>query len=344
MNKFIIDEKEFEVESSNFENEFVVKSHPKNYKVSFKKFSNNFNDNDILLIDKNVKEKYNINHNKIIVIEATEKNKSIETVLDICQKLTDYNFDKGNNLIVIGGGIIQDLGAFTGKMYKRGIKWIYYPTTLLSQCDSCIGGKTALNFKENKNQLALFSAPDEVIIDLDFLNTLSNEDKISGLGEIVKLFLIGGDYYVDNYNNFELKELIYHSLMIKKAVIDYDEFENNERKSLNLGHSFGHIIEPMSDYKIPHGEAVMLGISIINKLFFNDKKSDELVSKYTDLSKLGSIENFDIKLLVERLKTDKKVKNGIITFVVIENPGITKFIVCPVDEKLEKEVNEIFTN
>jgi 3-dehydroquinate synthase len=341
MNKFTIDGKEFKVESSSFKNKFVVTSHPKNYKVSFKKFSNDFKDNDILLIDKNVKEKYNINHNKIIVVEATEKNKSIETVLDISQKLTDYNFDKGNNLIVIGGGILQDLGAFTGKIFKRGINWIYYPTTLLSQCDSCIGGKTALNFKSNKNQLALFSAPNEVIIDLDFLDTLKEEDMISGYGEIVKLFLIGGNYYADNYDNFNLKELIYHSLMIKKAVIDYDEFENNERKSLNLGHSFGHIIEPMTDYKISHGKAVMLGTLIINKLFFNENKTNHLISKFTSLVE---IKNLDKSLLVRNLKTDKKVKNGNITFVVIEKPGITKFIKRTIDENLEKDLHEVFIN
>ena len=341
MNKFTIDGKEFKVESSSFKNKFVVTSHPKNYKVSFKKFSNDFKDNDILLIDKNVKEKYNINHNKIIVVEATEKNKSIETVLDISQKLTDYNFDKGNNLIVIDGGILQDLGAFTGKIFKRGINWIYYPTTLLSQCDSCIGGKTALNFKSNKNQLALFSAPNEVIIDLDFLDTLKEEDIISGYGEIVKLFLIGGNYYADNYDNFNLKELIYHSLMIKKAVIDYDEFENNERKSLNLGHSFGHIIEPMTDYKISHGKAVMLGTLIINKLFFNENKTNHLISKFTNLLE---IKNLDKSLLVRNLKTDKKVKNGNITFVVIEKPGITKFIKQPIDENLEKDLHEVFIN
>ena len=341
MIKFLVDNKQFEVNDIKFKDNFLVKSHPKNYEVKFKKLNKNFTDKDILLVDKKVREKYDINHSKIIIIEATEKNKSIETVLDICEKLINFNFDKGNNLIVIGGGILQDLGAFTSKIFKRGIHWTYYPTTLLSQCDSCIGGKTALNFKDNKNQLALFSAPDEVIIDLDFLDTLNEEDIISGYGEIVKLFLIGGYYYVDNYDNFSLKELIFHSLMIKKAVIDYDEFENNERKSLNLGHSFGHIIEPMTDYKITHGKAVMLGTLIINKLFFNEYKTNQLISKFTSL---WEIQNLEKSLLVKKLKTDKKVKNGKITFVVIEKPGITKFIKCPIDENLEKDLNEVFIN
>ena len=113
---------------------------------------------------------YGIKHDKLISIKPSEDIKSIETVLDICEKLLEFKFDKGNELVVIGGGITQDLGAYTAKTFKRGIKWTYIPTTLLSQCDSCIGGKTALNFKQYKNQLALFSAPNRVIIDSNYIN------------------------------------------------------------------------------------------------------------------------------------------------------------------------------
>ena len=139
MNTFTIQNTPFKV-STEIKNNILIKSHPEDYQVTFEKFTNTFTDNQVVLVDKNVQSLYNVQHSKMIVIEATEVNKSIETVLYICEKLLKFNFDKGCTLVVIGGGIIQDLGAFTAKTFKRGINWVYYPTTLLSQCDSCIGG------------------------------------------------------------------------------------------------------------------------------------------------------------------------------------------------------------
>jgi 3-dehydroquinate synthase len=340
INRFTIQGKEFEI-STDIQTEITIKSTPLPYKVVFKDFNNTFTEKDVVLVDKNVRTLYNIQHTKLIEIEAIEENKSIETVLSICEKLLEYKFDKGCTLVVIGGGILQDLGAFTAKMYKRGINWCFVPTTLLSQCDSCIGGKTALNFKSYKNQLALFSAPQKVIIDAKFLNTLRKEDIISGYGEIVKLFLIGGEYYVSNIENFDIKTLIYHSLAIKQAVVECDEFEYLERKSLNYGHSFGHVIETLTGYKIPHGEAVLLGIYIINKLFNNSAKITNIVEKYTSLSKLSGI---DIDALVRNLVTDKKVVNGMISLVVVNVPGETVFVESSIDSNLVKKVYEIFVN
>ena len=340
MNTFTIQNTPFKI-STEIKNNILIKSHPEDYQVTFEKFTNTFTDNQVVLVDKNVQSLYNVQHSKMIVIEATEFDKSIETVLYIYEKLLRFNFDKGYTLVVIGGGIIQDLGAFTAKTFKRGINWVYYPTTLLSQCDSCIGGKTALNFKQYKNQLALFSAPQKVIIDTNFLKTLKPEDIVSGYGEIVKLYLVGGQYYVDNIDKFDFDTAIYHSLSIKKAVVDADEFEILERKSLNYGHSFGHVIEPLVNYKIPHGEAVMLGIEIINQLFTKSKAISNIVSKYTSLEKIKDI---DIDKLISGLKTDKKVTNGVISLVVVPEPGKTIFVDQAIDEELYKKVYEIFAN
>ena len=149
INKFTIQGKEFEVDTE-LQNKVVIKSFPADYNITFSKFDNNFTEKNVVLVDKNVRSLYNIQHSKLIEIEAIEENKSIETVLSVCERLLEYKFDKGYTLIVIGGGILQDIGAFTAKMYKRGINWQFVPTTLLSQCDSCIGGKTALNFKTYK--------------------------------------------------------------------------------------------------------------------------------------------------------------------------------------------------
>lgn len=334
----------FIIESSNFEpqqekvSEMVIESHPESYRVVFEKANLNFKDHQVVLVDSNVKELYDINHDKLISIVANEQNKSIETVLMICEQLLDYGFDKGNHLVVIGGGILQDIGAFVSKMFKRGIDWTFMPTTLLSQCDSCIGGKTALNFKDYKNQLALFSAPQKVIIDTNFLSTLSETDMLSGHGEIVKLFLLGGDNYVKMFDDLTIEEKIFHSLAIKKSVIEKDEFENLERKALNYGHSFGHSIESVMDYQISHGEAVLLGIEIINRLFDQNVQITNMVEKFTSLSRLNGC---DMNKVYEATKTDKKVKNGIISLVVVPSPGLTKFIPTKLDDELMERLNAI---
>jgi len=318
--------------------EFNVYSHPESYNVAFKPLKRGFDSKQIVLVDENVKSLYGVSHDRLISITPNEETKSIETVLDICEKLLEFKFDKGNELVVIGGGITQDLGAYTAKTFKRGIKWAFVPTTLLSQCDSCIGGKTALNFKSYKNQLALFSAPNRVIIDSNYIKTLSKNDMVSGMGEIVKLFLTGGSYYVDRFDSFSLKEKIFHSLAIKKAVIEKDEFENFERKSLNYGHSFGHAIEAVTRYEIPHGEAVLLGIEIVNKLFNNNPQITSMIEKLTSLRKIKYVSAKD---LIAIAKTDKKVKDGIISLVVVPEAGVTKFVETPLDKPLESKLHEI---
>ena len=338
---FKVSNKTFKV-NCEIKDELTISSHPSNYNVKFDDIPNKFNDNDFLLVDKNVSDIYKIKHKNIFLVDANELNKNINTSLLVCKYLIERKFDKSNVLIVIGGGILQDIGAFTSKIFKRGINWIYYPTTLLSQCDSCIGGKTALNFELYKNQLALFSAPSKVIIDINFLKTLKTSDFNSGFGEIVKLFFIGGSFFLNQLNKkTNIKILIYYSLLIKQAIVEYDEFENDIRKSLNYGHTFGHIIEPLSNYNIPHGEAVLLGIYIINKLYNIDDKNLEYLTKFTDLNKLKMFESEKIFKLIF---SDKKVFNNKVSFVVVKKPGETIFDDVEIDENLRKKLDEIFIN
>lgn len=336
MPKFTVDN--ISLETEQVSDDFIVNSVPNNYGVVFKNFEASFTENDFLLIDSNVHKLYGVHHSQMMIIDATEKNKTIQTVLNICEWLSLQNFNKGNHLYVIGGGIIQDIGAFVGNIYKRGIRWTFVPTTLLSQCDSCIGGKTALNFNEMKNQLALFAAPQKVIIDTRFLESLPPQEILSGMGEIVKFFIMGGEYYLDKLD-IDLINRIRHGLSIKKAVIEYDEFEKNIRKCLNYGHSFGHAIEAAVDYSIPHGEAVLLGIEIINRLFTKSNIITDIVNKYTSIDK---IKHIDSKHIVHLLKHDKKSQLDKITLVVVE-PGKTDFIPTLIDSTLENKLHEILT-
>lgn len=318
-----------------------ILSSPKNYRVYFTKFDKQLGKNDFLLVDRNIQLLYGINHNNQFVIDAIENNKNIETTLKVCEWLCENKFNKGHKLYVVGGGITQDIGAFVGSIYKRGIDWIYVPTTLLSQCDSCIGGKTALNFHGAKNQLALFSAPSEVIIDINFLDSLSQQDIINGMGEIIKFFIIGGDKYLDNLDTYARHEQIFHGLSIKKAVIEYDEFEINIRKCLNYGHSFGHAIEAATNYSIPHGEAVLLGIEVINQIFTNTDSISNIVSEYTSLEKIRHIK---ASTIISLLREDKKVKLDNIVFVVASKPGTTDFVTTKLNESFTQKLYDIFIN
>lgn len=339
MSKFIIDNIELNCDYG-IVDQLEVCSIPNNYIVNFANFKPSFNNYDFILIDKNIHKLYNISHTNMMIIDSLENNKNINTVLKICEWLSNHNFNKGNTLYVIGGGITQDIGAFVGSIYKRGINWIYIPTTLLSQCDSCIGAKTALNFQQMKNQLALFSAPKAVIIDTNFLKTLPDQEILSGMGEIIKFFIIGGDKYLSSIEDLPIEHKIFHGLTIKKTIIEYDEFEKNIRKSLNYGHSFGHAIEAASNYSIPHGEAVLLGIEIINQMFAKSAKISDIINKFTSLDK---IKNINPNLIIDYLKHDKKTKLDSISLVVVDSPGVTRFVPTEINSDLKNKIYEIFT-
>ena len=244
----------------------TIKSYNKNYSVEYnsKTLSQIINDeyekDDFIIIDRNVfnldkSSLNNIDDSYIFIFDATEHTKNIESVLDIISLLFKVKFNKKNKLLVIGGGITQDVGGFAGAIYKRGLKWTLIPTTLLSMTDSCIGGKVGVNHI-SKNMLALFCAPNKVIVSDFFIKSLSQDDIISGVGEALKLALIGGETsynnYLENFNNDNINylNLIKMSTSVKKLIIEKDELEVDERKVLNYGHTIGHAIESASNYFI----------------------------------------------------------------------------------------------
>ena len=290
---FLIDGSDFNVDLNN-SNTMCISSSPRDYKVTFtdnvvsKIDLNNKKYSDYIFIaDKNIMRIYpnlrdTLNSYPTYIIEAVEDNKNIHEALRICDFLLDNNANRGTCIYGLGGGIIQDLVAYAAATFKRGIPWKYIPTTLLGQSDSCVGGKTGLNHNGTKNLIALFSAPREIIIDTNFNYTLNEDDIFSGYGEILRLAITGGEEVFLQYkkliynlisNDSLLKpdkeildKLIKLSLSVKKSVVEYDEFELNHRKSMNYGHSIGHAIEAMVDFKIPHGQAVALGIMVENEL------------------------------------------------------------------------------
>jgi 3-dehydroquinate synthase len=235
--------------------------------------------NYFFIIDANIAKIYGKQFHKLItsknaiVIEATEKNKSIEQVLPIISKLIECKIRRSHTLVGIGGGIIQDITCFIASTLLRGLDWNLIPTTLLAQADSCIGSKSSINMASVKNILGTFNPPNKVYICLDFIKTLETKDIFSGVGEMLKVHAIDSknsfekikcDYDQLFVNDSVMHRYIFASLEIKKRFIEKDEFDKGVRNIFNYGHSFGHAIESATNFEIPHGVAVTIGMDIAN--------------------------------------------------------------------------------
>ncbi len=366
---FIIENKDFFIPKDYLTySNFTVKSSPKNYELIIdkdepvKSIINLLEENkkNTLFIDKNVFSLYfgnlNLEDKNVYIFEAIEENKDIEHALELIYYLENIGFTKSEKLIVVGGGIVEDIGAFVGATFKRGINWIFFPTTLLSMCDSCIGGKTGLNYRGVKNQVALFSSPYKIILNTNFIKTLNYNEIRSGLGEISKLCITGGEYFFDLYNSIVIDgkidsfedylKLILSALYVKKAVIEEDEFEFNYRKSLNYGHTLGHAIEVMSQYKIPHGQAVAIGTIIANYLaciygYLDRDKCDYIKKRLLNIIDKEDLSNLNINRTLELIKKDKKVQGNKLTLVAIKELGNTVFIKINIDDKLFNHIKSI---
>lgn len=278
-----------------------------------------------------------------IVIPAGEESKSIENVVFIWNKLLEEKAGRDALLINLGGGTISDIGGFAASTYKRGIDFINVPTTLLAMIDASIGGKNGINFNNYKNQIGLFSEPNGVIINPNFLKTLNERDIKSGLAEMIKYAFIADESLLDldsdNYLDF-----IEKAATIKEDIVSLDMKETGLRKILNFGHTIGHALESYylekENYLI-HGEAVALGI--FSALYLSVKYcglDDKWLFFYEMWFKgnlnLMNLNGFDVDAIYSYLSYDKKNKGGKPQFVLISAPGKPKIDV----EVFEKDIKE----
>jgi 3-dehydroquinate synthase len=341
--------------------EFLVKSSPRPYVVKILSEDNfswlsteiHAQKKPLVLIDQYVKNNVlkDVDFGSVpcYEVEAIETNKGIDTVLKVCDFLQANNANRGSMLYVIGGGIVQDLGAFAGAMYKRGIPWTLVPTTLLSQADSCLGGKTAVNYGKTKNVLGLFSAPRQVLIDTHFIDTLPYNDQLSGGGEIYRLLITGGvkafDFFQQHVDGFisgsreATRQLMIGSLSVKKSIVEHDEFEIDIRRSMNYGHSVGHAIEALSNYAIPHGQGVAIGILVENRIAKNrgmlseqENKEMYIAGKKVIASNVwDSFCSLDPVRLLPFLTNDKKAEGNNLKLATLMSIGDMRFIDLPLD-------------
>lgn len=333
-----------------------INSSTKIYKVLFsKKIKLNNKKNYFFIVDdffiKNKISSLNFPKNKTIYVKASEKNKSYDNISNIISKLLKKNIDKSSTIICVGGGIMQDISSFISFILFRGIEWVFIPTTLLSQGDSCIGSKIAINHKLTKNLLGGYYPPNKVILNSSFLDTLPLTQIYSGLGEIAHYYYLSNkknySYFKENVNKFNnnisinYAKIIEKSLLIKKHYIEKDEFENKERIYLNYGHTFGHAIESISNFKIPHGIAVSMGMHIANYISykFGYFKVNELLEYQNPLEIIFKKYNnfsFSPQILMKKILQDKKVINNKARIIILKKIG------SPIIKEFKKNSSLLF--
>lgn len=297
--------------------------------------------NHIVITDSNLFTIYNTLLNKIpnlidiISIPAGEKSKSFETYQVILNRLCDLNVSRNDVIISFGGGVISDLSSFVGSTYQRGTEVISIPTTLLSMVDASIGGKCGVNLGEFKNQIGTFYFPSKVIFDLSLLNTLPEKEFNNGIAEIVKYALLKDEILFDELfsNSYNLEKVIKKCINYKLEIIGTDIFDQKNRKLLNFGHTYGHIVESHSKYSISHGNAVAIGlIKEIDNPEIKEKVS-KLLSRYFDLNY-----NIPFEYGKQCILKDKKRIDNTIDIVQLNSIGNATLI----KKKVEELLNEYF--
>lgn len=289
---------------------------------------------------------------QVYLVDATEDEKTLDGARRLLDFLQQAGATRRTTVIVIGGGIVQDIAAFATRVYYRGIRWVFAPTTLLAMADSCIGAKSGLNLNGFKNQIGMFNAPSRVLIALPFLETLADADVASGYGEILKLALTGSRRQYeelaaavdrDGFRGPALGGLIRDSLRVKQGVIEQDEYEADLRRILNYGHTFGHALETASGYEIPHGLAVAWGVDLANHVARSRGLLAE--SDYQDIHAFIG-RHFRVKLrrevpvaeLIQGARRDKKVASGKLVLILLAAPGELRITPLDFDARLEAEV------
>ena len=263
------------------------------------------------------------------ILPNGEASKSLKTVGKLYSFFLENNITRSDIIIALGGGVVGDVTGFAASTFLRGVRVVQVPTTLLAQVDSSVGGKTAVDLPKGKNLVGSFWQPSLVICDTTLLNTLSPEIFAEGAAEIIKcgairdkdLFkLIASPNYKEN-----IEEIIYRSVLIKKTIVEEDEFDIGERMLLNFGHTLAHAIEQKSDYKITHGKAVAIGMVIITRasiaMGITEKTVDEAIVKACELFSLPTSTNFKCEQLAVACMSDKKRETEKINLILLDRIG-----------------------
>ncbi len=338
--------------------DLVIKSSFGSYPIKFLSVGTKNFENSYLIVDQKIKDQIEVSDERCVFITANESMKTLGMVEDVMVQLSAKGMSKSNDLVVIGGGYAQDIGTLVASLYMRGVNWIYIPTTLAAMGDSCIGGKSSINAGDVKNLVGNFYPPKEVLIDSSFVNTLPKLEIIAGISEIIKIC------FAKSFETFSLCErlitqwqndgdqetitkVIQLSLTSKQYFVEEDEFDTGIRKLLNFGHSFGHAMESASDYMIPHGVAVLIGMIAASQHPVS-KVTDEtqrLVAKCLALSETvkeeiaKEISKMNYEKFSQALAKDKKNSNVDLVLILPTDLGL-EIVRIPFNEGALAEATE----
>jgi 3-dehydroquinate synthase len=298
-----------------------------------------------------------------ICLVADEHTKSLDKITDVIIALRERKVSRGTRLVAIGGGVVQDVAAFTASIYMRGLNWVYVPTTLLSMTDSCIGGKSSINVGKYKNIVGTFHPPAEIWIDPSLTLTLTSEQRVAGLCEAAKIALCRGRDCFEAYerlrpginsDDHELTRVIELALNAKKWFVEVDEFDRGERLVLNFGHTFGHAIEAASNFRISHGVAVGLGmlagihlgaalghagVTMPHIGRFSDHIRG-LLKEVDDLD--AAIGDMSIEGLMDAFHSDKKHGRTEFAVISVNDHGVPERFLLPRDEASTTRIANAF--
>ena len=343
----------------------TINSNIRDYDVIFEEtfdFIDDFKNikNSVLIIDKNVYKLYedkftNVKEENVFLFNAIENNKTFDYVKEIYDFLLSKSVKRNLTIISIGGGITQDITGFVASTLYRGVNWIFVPTTFLAMTDSCIGSKTSINYGKYKNLMGTFYPPQKIHININFLDTLEKLDFYSGIGETIKFQLMKEEYPKDLKKVLDkidktIKdkssrlEIIHDNMSVKLEYMKGDEFDLGRRNMLNYGHCFGHALETSSDYYVPHGIAVNIGMIFANLLsqkrgILNLADSDFLNENILlpNIPLALRERDFDNKVLLESMKNDKKRVGEFLTIIIPDK----EFKMIKLDDVTDDEFNKV---
>ncbi|MCL2356411.1 MAG: 3-dehydroquinate synthase [Defluviitaleaceae bacterium] len=284
-----------------------------------------------------------------------EQSKNIDTFFMLQNQLAENEITRSDAIIALGGGVVVDLAGFVAATYLRGIPFVQMPTTLLAMVDSSVGGKTAIDIPAGKNLVGAFHQPAMVVCDPDTLGTLPAENFADGMAEVIKhamiecrrpearttsalLHMLNSEIPISE-NSGILADVIEANVKIKRDIVQRDEFDTGERQLLNFGHTIGHAVEKLSSFKISHGSAVAIGMSIITKSAVQKGQCapecaeilENLLQKYN----LPTHTDFSPQEIFEASLSDKKRTGGFIIEVIPRSPGVCELVKMPVGDLLD---------
>jgi 3-dehydroquinate synthase len=293
-----------------------------------------------------------------VVVPSGEEFKCLQTVDNLWSKFLEFNLDRKSLIVNIGGGVIGDMGGFAASCYMRGIDFIQVPTTLLSQVDASVGGKTGFDYQGIKNIIGTFTQPKKVLIDVDTLKTLPQRELIAGVAEIIKHGLIFDRSYFEKLVNHDftgpsfegLIDIIYESCLIKSKIVEQDERESGLRKILNFGHTIGHAVETYSlktGNPLLHGEAVGLGMLAESRVSLEEgiitQGDFDLIKKVIQEKGLPISYYFEKEEVLELIRFDKKNEGQKQNWTLLQAIGEAVFDYQPKKESIELGLQEILS-